>query len=131
MHYPQPMGTSHPSAAKFQTRNEPLRVPVLIDRGSSWLRAYCHEISQDCLQVGDESLALGELVELYLELPTRIAIEARASVVQVEAGLATLQFVGLEPDALRAIAAYCRTSGLQRRISGTFQPTIPDPIVLP
>ena len=112
------------------TPHEPLRVPVLLDLGSTWLRVDCLEISPDGLRVESEPLPIGSAVELYMELPTRVAIEARAQVTSAESGRVTLRFTALDAEARRAVLAFCRTSGLHRRISGTFQLAVPDTVVL-
>ncbi len=105
-------------------------MPVLLDLGSSWLRVDCLGISLDGIRVECEPLPSGDPVELYMELPTRVAIEARARVVGATGGHVTLRFIALDAETQRAITTFCRASGLQRRISGTFQLAIPDTVVL-
>jgi hypothetical protein len=129
VHIPRTVGT-HQHLDPKPSQGEPLRVPVLLDLGSSWLRVDCTEISSDGLVVECGPVPVATVVELYMELPTRVAIEAQARVTRSEGNLVSLRFVALDAEARHAVDSYCRTSGLHRRISGTFQLAIPDTVVL-
>jgi predicted Zn-dependent protease len=60
------------------------------------------------------TIPLGDIVEVYFELPIGFAVEARAEVVRSEPGATALRFVGLDREALVALRSYCRISGIQR-----------------
>jgi hypothetical protein len=110
-------------------RRERLCVPALLDLGSSWLKVICSDISAGGLRVEGEDLPVGSEVEVYVELPSRVAVEAKARVVRGGDRGVALRFIDLGQDARLAITAFCRTSGLRRRISGTFQLATPDTVV--
>jgi c-di-GMP-binding flagellar brake protein YcgR len=102
-----------------------LEVPILLELTSSWQRARCNEISPGGLHIlgTRDSLVPCQQLELYLELPTCVAIEAHAEVVRQDSTGIALRFVGLAPEQRIAIKRFCalRARGMSERIQ-------PDPL---
>jgi len=131
MHRSSNVGIPHQQQKEHrQHQRELLSVPVLIDIGSKWLRANCRDVSTGGLRIENEPLPLGREVELYIELPTQVAVEAHARVVRNDGTTVALRFVELNPEARHAISDFCRRRRLQRSVSATLRLAVPDRIVL-
>jgi hypothetical protein len=66
--------------------------------------------------VGDSaSFALGEQLDVYFELPNRVAIEARAEVVRHMGGSLALRFSEIDATAQLALRSYCRLALIRNR----------------
>ena len=103
------MRTASMHLERRRHRRAPLGVPALLELGRLWQRVLAAEISPGGVRVCGPRLPLaqGQLVELYLELPTCVALEARAEVLRSDSSGASLRFVGLGPEQRVAIRRYC------------------------
>jgi hypothetical protein len=92
-------------------RRAPLSIPVLVDTLSNWQRARCHDVSAGGVSLECEnSLPVGKTVELYFELPSGVAVEARARVVRSNKGTCALRFLTLDSETEVALRAHCRAA---------------------
>jgi hypothetical protein len=93
----------------------PLRAPVMIDSQSTYQSGDCRDVSAGGVAVTvDSPPDAGALVEVYFELPTGIAVEAKAEVIRIDGHLVALRFLELESKARTALVAYCELSGVRR-----------------
>jgi len=91
-------------------RRAALTAPVLIDSARSHHTGHCRDVSEGGLLVELETeLPVGMPVDLYFELPTGIAIEARAAVARSGKSVLGLRFDSLSAEDRRAVSAYCET----------------------
>jgi hypothetical protein len=89
----------------------PLDAPVLLDNDKAWRPARVRDVSAGGLGLEcTESLPLGDELEVYFELPSRAAVEARAVVVRCCSDRIGLRFVSLDRTSRLALLAHCRTS---------------------
>jgi hypothetical protein len=102
------MGALPIASEETPRRSVPCDGPVMVDAGQFWCTEHGAEVSAEELILTDLSapLLLGTGVDVYFELGGFVAIEARAVVTQAEGHRATLRFLDLDPEALRAIEAY-------------------------
>ena len=98
-------------------RRAELHVPVLLDAESSYYTAQCCDVSQAGLGVETQAnLAVGTSMEVYFELPTGSAIEARALVTRTAPNRVGLRFCEIGEESAAALREYCdgwRTQLLQ------------------
>lgn len=89
----------------------PCEAPVMVDAGHFWCTGRGAEVSTEELLLTDvgSPLLVGAGVDVYFELAGAIAIEARAVVTRAKGRQATLRFVDLDVESLRALETY--TSG--------------------
>lgn len=91
-------------------RRAALTAPVLIDSARAHHTGRCRDVSEGGLLIELESeLPIGATVDLYFELPTGVAIEARAEIARRAEHTLGLRFEALPPEDRRAVAAYCET----------------------
>lgn len=91
-------------------RRAALTAPVLVDSARAHHTGYCRDVSEGGLSIELQSdLPVGSAVDLYFELPSGIAIEARAEVARRGERTFGLRFHGLSVDDRRAVASYCDT----------------------
>ena len=96
-------------------RRAPLDRPVLIDAASASQPARARDVSGGGISVSSGlSLTIGNIVEVYFELPIGFAVEARAEVIRTEDGTTARRFLDLDKEAVVALRSYCRISGLHR-----------------
>jgi hypothetical protein len=89
----------------------PLDAPVLLDNDKAWRPARVRDVSAGGLCLAcSESLPLGDEVEVYFELPSRAAVEARAVVVRCSSDRIGLRVVSLDRASRLALLAHCRTN---------------------
>lgn len=87
----------------------PLQVPVLLDARSTWQASHCRDVSVSGIAVdSDGALPVGTFLEIYFELPSQVAVEARAVVVRSEPAQLGLRFLDLPREARAALSAHCR-----------------------
>lgn len=92
----------------------PLSGPALVDAYSEWQRARCQDVSAGGVSLEcDAPLDVGKCVELYFELPSGVAIEARALVVRANEHRVALRFLGLDRPAEIALRAHCDSASLK------------------
>src|SRR4051794_22757407 len=78
----------------------PLAQPVLVDAQRAWQKVECVDVSASgCALAYDAPLEVGSTVDVYFELPSRVAIEATARVVRVSQGRVALRFENLDREA--------------------------------
>ncbi len=91
-------------------RRAELRSPVLIDSASSYLTGRCRDVSEVGMGVEVTApLTVGANVDVYFELPTGVAVEARAQVARSDGKSAGIRFAELSADGSRALKAYCES----------------------
>jgi hypothetical protein len=80
----------------------------MVDAGYFWCTGHSSEVSSEELTLNDVQTPLlpGTGVDIYFELAGLIPIETRAVVTQSEGRRATLRFLDLDADALRALEGY-------------------------
>jgi len=89
-------------------RRAELAAPVLMDADRSYYTAQCCDVSQAGLGVETRAeLPLGTLLDVYFELPTGSAIEARASVARVAPNRIGLRFEYIAQGSADALREYC------------------------
>lgn len=89
-------------------RRAALHVPVLLDAESSYYTAQCCDVSQAGLGVETEApLQIGTSMEVYFELPTGSAIEARATVARTAPNRVGLRFQEIGAESAAALREYC------------------------
>ncbi|MGC4089976.1 MAG: PilZ domain-containing protein [Polyangiaceae bacterium] len=89
-------------------RRAELHAPVLLDSNSTYQTAQCFDVSQAGLGVETRaSFAPGAQVDVYFELPTGFAVEARASVTRVAVGRVGLKFDHIGAESSAALREYC------------------------
>lgn len=89
-------------------RRAELHVPVLLDAESSYYTAHCCDVSQAGIGVETQAeLPVGTLLEVYFELPTGNAIEARATVARTGPSRLGLRFEDLTAQTTAALREYC------------------------
>jgi hypothetical protein len=92
----------------------PLSVPALIDNLKSWLPARCNDVSMGGIAIEcDAIFPLGEVVELYFELPNGVPIETLAEVVRCDGKRVALRFVELSARAALGLRSHCRQAQAQ------------------
>jgi len=90
-------------------------VPALLDAHTSWQSTRCNDLSVGGLRVTtDHPLSQGTVVDLYFELPCRVAIEAQAQVVRTEPGAMALRFLAMDRESSAAVRAHCRLARSRR-----------------
>jgi hypothetical protein len=93
----------------------PLSGPVLVDALCTWHRARCENVSPGGVAIACEgTLPVGKTVEIYFELPSGLAIEARARVVRSTGANAALCFVDLDARSEVALRAHCHMANVVR-----------------
>ncbi len=99
-------------------RRAELKAPVLIDASSTYHTGRCRDVSPAGIGVEtDAPFVPGTVVDLYFELPTGSAIEARAEVARCANHAVGLKFHDLSAEAGDALRSYCegwRRALLQR-----------------
>ncbi len=100
-----------PSTDRRTHSRAPLAAPVLVDGMSEWTRARLENVSVGGIGLADSGpLTVGKTVEVYFELPSGVAVEARARVVRAHRDRAGLRFLNLEHGAEVALRAHCRAA---------------------
>ncbi|HVU03990.1 MAG TPA: PilZ domain-containing protein [Polyangiaceae bacterium] len=100
-----------PSTDRRTHSRAPLAAPVLVDGLSDWRRARLEDVSVGGIGLSDAGpLTVGKTVEVYFELPSGVAVEARARVVRTNDGRAGLCFLSLDHAAELALRAHCRAA---------------------
>ncbi|MFZ5895287.1 MAG: PilZ domain-containing protein [Myxococcota bacterium] len=98
-------------------RRAELDAPVLLDAESSYYTARCRDVSQAGLGVETQAeLKIGTWLDVYFELPTGVAVEARAQVTRVASNRIGIAFREIRQDCAAALREYCegwRTQLLQ------------------
>ena len=61
---------------------------------------------------------IGQELEIYFELPTRVAVEARARVVRQDSGGVAIRFLDLADVAHLALEAFCESTERAVCVSG-------------
>jgi hypothetical protein len=90
-------------------RRASLDVPVLLDNRKSWHPGRCANVSVGGLAVDCEILLpVGEVLDLYFELPNGIAVDARAEVVRCDGKKLALRFTDMGRDAALGLRSHCR-----------------------
>ena len=88
-------------------RRAELHVPVLLDAERSYYTAHCCDVSPAGIGVETQAeLPVGTLLEVYFELPTGNAVEARATVARAGTNRLGLRFEELAPEATGALREY-------------------------
>jgi hypothetical protein len=114
--------TTEPSAASSRRepgerrafRRAPLDRPVLLETSHKTITARSVNVSGGGLALRTElDVRPGERVSVYFELPIGYGVETGATVVRREGDLTVLRFVDGPSEAILAIRAFCRVSGLQ------------------
>ena len=83
----------------------------MIDNLKAWVSAKCRDVSVTGLGLSTEpalTLGVGEVVEVYFELPNGVAIEAKAQVTRNDGHQLGLRFVQLDRACRMALGAHCR-----------------------
>lgn len=110
----RPHASLQPSNDRRVHARAPLESPVLVDSMSEWQRARCENVSVGGVAVaGVENLPIGKTVEVYFELPSGVAIEARARVVRSNSRESGLHFIALDHGAEVALRAHCHAASLR------------------
>ncbi len=87
--------------------------PVLIETGASSFTARSVDVSGGGLAVRtDRTLAVGERLSVYFELPIGYGVETQAEVLRRDGDRVALRFVGAPAEAVLAVRSFCRVSGL-------------------
>lgn len=95
-------------------RRAPLDRPVLLETSQRTATARSVNVSGGGLAIRtDLPIALGERVSVYFELPIGYGVETAATLVRRDGDVTVLRFVDGPPEAILAIRAFCRVSGLQ------------------
>jgi hypothetical protein len=86
----------------------PCEAPVMLDAGYFWCTSHSTEVSPEELILDDlvSPILPGTGVDIYFELAGLIPIETRAVVTQSEGHRATLRFLDLDANAVRALEGY-------------------------
>lgn len=101
-------------------RRAPLDRPVLVETSQRTSTARSVNVSGGGLALRTElDIQPGERVSVYFELPIGYPVETGATVLRREGDIAVLRFVDGPAEAILAIRAFCRVSGLQP----TFAPS--------
>lgn len=110
---------SVPSGAERRShRRAGLAVPVMLDADSAWQKAECLDVSAGGVAVRSAvDLPLGTVLELYFELPSGVAVEARAEIVRRDGDRVALKFVSIEHELEVALRGFCRISGLHPAVT--------------
>lgn len=99
-------------------RRAPLDRPVLLETTTRTSTARIIDVSGGGLAMKtDASVALGENVCVYFELPFGYAVEAKGPVVRKAGDTVAIQFTEAAREALIAVRSYCRMSGLNRAVT--------------
>jgi hypothetical protein len=94
-------------------RRAPIDRPVLLDTGSRTTTARAVNLSAGGIAVRtDLSLPLATAADVYFELPIGYAIELRAEVLRSANGVVVLRFIDPPKEAVVAMRAFCRISGV-------------------
>ncbi|MFO0549545.1 MAG: PilZ domain-containing protein [Polyangiaceae bacterium] len=94
-------------------RRAPLDRPVHLETQARTATARSVDVGGGGISLRtDLSLALGEHVSVYFELPIGYGVETSAVVVRRESGLFALQFESPPYEAVVAVRSFCRASGL-------------------
>ena len=95
-------------------RRAQLDRPVLVETATRTLTARTVNVSGGGLALRtDAALQDGELVNVYFELPIGFGVQTDAIVVRREGEVTVVRFVDGPREAMLAIRAFCRVSGLQ------------------
>lgn len=95
-------------------RRAPLDRPVLLETSHKTTTARSVNVSGGGLALRtDLVIDPGELVSVYFELPIGYGVESAATLVRRDGDLTILRFVDGPAEAILAIRAFCRVSGLQ------------------
>src|SRR5512145_2318032 len=95
LHHPLLVATSRfrsPNERRVHRRAN-LDAPLLLDLGWTWRKVRCRDVSAGGVSVEAEGLVVGAEVDVYVELPSRSAIETRALVVWVDGRASGLRFL--------------------------------------
>jgi hypothetical protein len=85
-----------------------LTTPALLDALVAYHRARSENVSVSGIALTCEAaLSVGRTVEVYFELPSGVAVEAKARVVRADRTFVALTFLSLEPQAEIALRAHC------------------------
>ncbi|MBK9000850.1 MAG: PilZ domain-containing protein [Myxococcales bacterium] len=96
-------------------RRAKLDRPVMIDTEAASRPGRALDVSRGGISIESElELAVGEVVQVYFELPIGYAVEARATVTRCEKNQIALRFVEMDHEAEVALRSFCRISGLHR-----------------
>lgn len=113
MSSPPSSAPPEPGSDRRAFRRAPLGVPVMLDASSAWQKAECENVSAGGVAVRSTvEVAIGDVLDLYFELPTGIAVEASAKVVRRDGDRLALRFVEIDHQLEVALRGYCRISGL-------------------
>jgi hypothetical protein len=94
-------------------RRAALDRPVLVETSSKTTTARSVNVSGGGLALRTElEMRPGERVNVYFELPIGYGVETHATVLRREGEVTVVQFVDGPPEAILAIRAFCRVSGL-------------------
>ncbi len=87
----------------------------MVEAPSSHGTVRCRNVSLGGMAVDAPcDLPVGTPVEVYFELPTGVAVEARAEVVRQDGPVIALRFLDLTREEQLALRAHSRISGLHR-----------------
>jgi hypothetical protein len=87
----------------------PLTVPALIDNRKAWLPARCSDVSMTGVAIECDALfPVGDIVELYFELPNGVPVETLGEVVRCDGKRMALRFVELNARAALGLRSHCR-----------------------
>jgi hypothetical protein len=79
-----------------------------VDAAAAYHRARCENVSVSGIALScDALLPVGKTVEVYFELPSGVAVDARARVVRAGASRVALRFLALDAQAELALRAHC------------------------
>lgn len=93
-----------------------LDVPVMLDAANTHLCVRCLDASAGGMLVESRfALEPGAEVDIYFELPNRMAIETRGRVLRCTGGAVALAFIQIDPNAQLALRSYCRLSAIRNR----------------
>ena len=93
-------------------RRAKLDRPVLLETSARTITARAVDVSGGGISVTtDHPLEESASVGIYFELPIGYAVEGRAQVIRMGAGLVVLRFVEVPYEAVVAVRAFCRISG--------------------
>ena len=98
-------------------RRAALDRPVFVETSNRTLTARSVNVSGGGLALRtDIELVVGERVSLYFELPIGFGVETDAVVIRREGVDTVVRFVDGPREAMLAIRAFCRVSGLQAAV---------------
>jgi hypothetical protein len=103
-----------PTAADRRTSlRVALDVPALLDSDRAHHSGRCRDVSTGGVAVSVEAaVPVGTEFDVYFELPSGLAVEARAIVVRASHDGLALRFVDVSARTRVALRAFCRPSGV-------------------